>query len=86
MCSQPEVGVLGVRLFGEHNIVQESCARFPKLGSMLGMEHWWSEFQGLTMQDLAHDENHFVDHVIGAYYLADVSAYHYARLNRLENK
>jgi len=71
----PDVGVLGIRMFGDDQILQRSCARFPSLGTslgkMVGMERWWPNFKSLHMQDWAHDESRAVNHVIGAYYLME---------------
>lgn len=69
-----DVGIVGIQLLDEQNLIARSCARFPTLGIFAAQALGVNRLPGLRhlnthMTDWAHDETRAVDHVIGAYYL-----------------
>lgn len=69
----PSVGVVGVALTGDDGQVSRSCHRFPGprefFFRLSGLSSVSQRFSDGVMRDWAHDEDRFVDHVIGAFYL-----------------
>lgn len=68
------VGIVGIQLADEHNLIARSCARFPKLSILAAQALGMNLLPGLRhlnthMTDWAHDETREVDHVMGAFYL-----------------
>ena len=69
-----DIGILGVRLIGEHGLISRSCARLPTplsfLYIMLGLDRILPEyFKGHFMTEWDHLENRYVDQVMGAFFL-----------------
>jgi GT2 family glycosyltransferase len=69
-----DVGVVGIQLVDENNIVTRSCARFPTLGMFLAystgiIRFPFFKFLSIPMEEWSHDSTETVDHVIGAFYL-----------------
>lgn len=70
--------ILGIKLFHNDGTVQRSCARFPTLTSYLFDSTGLSKFypsKSLHMDDFDHNVSRVVDHVIGAFFLMDVSIF-----------
>lgn len=69
-----DLGIVGIQLLDEHNLIARSCARFPTLGIFAAQSLGVNRLPALRhmnthMTDWAHDETRVVDHVIGAFYL-----------------
>lgn len=69
-----EAEVVGIKMIDENGVTQRSCARFPTLPSIItegiGVNRLFpGMLKGYFMSEWSHDENRFVDHVIGAFYL-----------------
>lgn len=69
-----DVGIVGIQLLDEQNLIARSCARFPTLGIFAAQSLGVNRLPALRhmnthMTDWAHDETRVVDHVIGAFYL-----------------
>lgn len=68
-----DVGIIGIQLVDEHNLISRSCARFPTLGLFFAQAFGVDRLPGfrhlsIHMTEWAHDETVTVDHVIGAFY------------------
>lgn len=72
MNDHPEVGVCGVQLKDEKNLVSRSCTRLPSVASFLahaiGLDRIFPKL-GHFMGEWDHSDSRSVDHVIGAFYL-----------------
>jgi len=69
-----DVGIVGIQLLDEQNLIARSCARFPTLGIFAAQALGVNRLPGLRhlnthMSEWAHDKTLVVDHVIGAFYL-----------------
>jgi N-acetylglucosaminyl-diphospho-decaprenol L-rhamnosyltransferase len=69
-----KVGVLGIRLVDENGCVSRTCARFPTLFTLvaksLGISNALPRGMGsYIMSEWDHEDDRWVDHVIGAFYL-----------------
>lgn len=67
-----DIGVIGIQLVDEHNIISRSCSRLPKkryfLAKCLGLNRIvkrWNAF----MLEWDHKNDRYVDEVIGAFFL-----------------
>ncbi|VTU38657.1 N-acetylglucosaminyl-diphospho-decaprenol L-rhamnosyltransferase [Variovorax sp. PBL-H6] len=68
------VGICGVQLLNERQVVARSCARFPSAAAFVAEAVGLSKFPGLHslghhMTEWRHTSTRQVDHVIGAFYL-----------------
>lgn len=82
-----DVGIIGVQLVNEHNLVQRSCARFPSAWQMmsksLGLSAFIKKFD-FHMHDWDHSETRLVDHVMGAFFLIERDLY--KKLNGMDER
>ncbi|MBN1216379.1 MAG: glycosyltransferase family 2 protein [Candidatus Lokiarchaeota archaeon] len=69
-----KIGILGIQLRDDKNNIGRNCAHFPKpfnlVFNSLGLSKISPKiFKDFIMTDWEHDNNRFVDHVMGSFYL-----------------
>lgn len=74
------VGILGIQLVDENGVIQRNAARLPTPGSlfyeMLGLDRLCpARFPPRIMTDWDHQENKYVDHVEGSFFLVRRSVF-----------